>query len=335
MFGQIFTLFVFFRLFLLSWCQHFNEERLLCADGLSSVRIKDLCDYVQDCNDASDEMNFSLCKIMGNHRSHCENRNEVRCLRNHFGPYYDNSCTSILNACHLGPECLSVEDLLMCQEIANGKLRRSNLNIYQQKPDSLLNQQTFQGVMQFISESLIETKSRNFSECPPFFNPFNKQKCVSLFTPVQVTWSESQLFCESITGSLSVLDDVTTFNELLHFIHKAGMRSRFWVGAIYGPGIFPSETGLIRSQSSGLKEKIWTWIDGKPVTMRAPFWSLYTDGTNAETNRCQDYPRKMMPRYSNTENTCLAMLYDNHYFFSDELCNSKLSPLCMTNRLHK
>ncbi|KAB7495595.1 hypothetical protein Anas_08200 [Armadillidium nasatum] len=137
-------------------------------------------------------------------------------------------------------------------------------------------------MMKFIGEAMNETMKRNFSECPPFFTPFgDTHKCISLFTPIKVSWFEARMFCESMTGNLAILDDINTYIQLLKYI----------------------------------EEKVCNCVNSKI------------------NKQCEDNERKLMPRFTGDAETCLSILEENFYYFSDEWCTVKLSPLCMTNKI--
>ncbi|KAB7495596.1 hypothetical protein Anas_08201, partial [Armadillidium nasatum] len=183
-------------------------------------------------------------------------------------------------------------------------------------------------MMKFIGEAMDETMKKNFSECPPFFTPFgDTDKCVSLFTPIQVSWFEARLFCESLTGNLAILDDIDDYFHLLKYIQQNEIKSRFWLGA---------KNDFSKIGNSTESKKIWTWLNGEPVTMGVPFWSFYTIEKSPwyeENNHDQEEGRKLMPRLTGERETCLSILEENFYYFSDEFCTDKLSPLCMTNKI--
>ncbi|RXG59474.1 hypothetical protein Avbf_14946 [Armadillidium vulgare] len=106
-------------------------------------------------------------------------------------------------------------------------------------------------------------------ECPPFFIPFDGQVLPFHSGPGSFSWFEAEMFCESMTGSLAILDDVHDYFQLLKYIQGKEIKSRFWIGAKYS---------LSGNGNSTESNRTWTWLNGKPVTMGAPFWSLYTVG---------------------------------------------------------
>ncbi|RXG51520.1 hypothetical protein Avbf_18876 [Armadillidium vulgare] len=85
------------------------------------------------------------------------------------------------------------------------------------------------------------------------------------------------MFCESMTGNLTILDDIDDY-FLLFFLQKYMSRKR-------------------------------------------------------KNKQCEDNERKLMPRFTGDAETCLSILEENFYYFSDEWCTIKLSPLCMTNKI--
>ncbi|KAL7632624.1 UNVERIFIED_CONTAM: hypothetical protein RMT77_017062 [Armadillidium vulgare] len=304
-----------------------GDTNVLCADGLGSVKTLSLCDYVANCQDASDELNFNLCKMLSKYT--CPQKNQVKCdSRNRFGghdSYWSNRCTDIITACNVGPKCFAASSEALCNEVQNGRLLSPKFTEQPSKLEKTEEEEEFYEMMKFIGEAMNETMKRNFSECPPFFTPFgDTHKCISLFTPIKVSWFEARMFCESMTGNLAILDDINTYIQVLKYIEEKEIKSRFWVGARYA---------LSKSGNSTESKITWAWLNGKPVKMGVPFWSLYTVGIPEKNKQCEDNERKLMPRFTGDAETCLSILEENFYYFSDEWCTIKLSPLCMTNKI--
>ncbi|KAB7493753.1 hypothetical protein Anas_07065 [Armadillidium nasatum] len=297
---------------------------VLCANGLGSVKSSDLCDYEPDCEDASDELNFNLCKMLS---SNCDGKNQVQCSEydgyGDYDSYWSNRCTNIIIACNVGAACFS-EPSKFCEEIQNGRLKAPKYRNETSKPVKPKEDEEFRKLMEFIGEAMNETMKRNFSECPPFFTPFgDEDKCISLFTPAQVSWFEARMFCESMTGSLAILDDIDLYIQVLNYIKEKEIKSQFWIGGKNDVADSGNLTELI---------KTWTWLNGEPVTMGVPYWSLFTLGASDPNRSCEESKRKLMPRYTGDTETCLSISEENFYYFSDEFCTSKRSPLCMANK---
>ncbi|KAL7648504.1 UNVERIFIED_CONTAM: hypothetical protein RMT77_000410 [Armadillidium vulgare] len=124
-----------------------------------------------------------------------------------------------------------------------------------------------------------------------------------------------------------------TISKYLFFTFIKDIKSQFWIGGFSKSA--KGELGNVTEihEGNSTEPQNWTWLNGDSVVMGAPFWSLYSEEMNPNNNVCGEIIQKLMPRYRNVEKTCLAILQNNHYYFSDELCSDRFAPLCVSDKL--
>ncbi|XP_069165451.1 uncharacterized protein [Procambarus clarkii] len=171
--------------------------------------------------------------------------------------------------------------------------------------------------------SSLKTEER---DCPMLYTLVG-QRCLALFSPAKVSWSEARQFCRAIYGDLVKFDNLSEFGHLVVYLRDSRLTTDFWVG-----GRFDLDTNA------------WSWtVDDSVMPLGTPYWAV------RESSRCVARPPPHTdpfsgpsaalpdaPCFTNTqapakrqEGWCSAVTYEHYYYLSDQSCQEERSPLCM------
>ncbi|XP_045614695.2 macrophage mannose receptor 1-like [Procambarus clarkii] len=135
--------------------------------------------------------------------------------------------------------------------------------------------------------------------CPPFFVSVNGL-CLAFMTWAEETWADARQACHGLSGELAAITDIEQLRAIYLYLHKEGIAGHsFWLGG-----------------SDAAKEGVWTWTDGKPVTMGSPFWGSVRNNV-------------VEPDGGTAEN-CILLDAQGYHYFRDASCSLLMTPLCMT-----
>ncbi|XP_037785340.1 uncharacterized protein LOC119581090 [Penaeus monodon] len=290
-------------------------DEILCTSGERCVPYRYLCDSDNDCADGSDE-ETRLCLAWRN--TDCE-KGQALCRANG-----GSECIPIEDYCHrTQPACQGTLDRRICSILEDRKLVPLNTIILPpvNTPGDAYNKSVDLGSE--LSSKLNDTLSH--PNCPRFYTEVGGQ-CLSLFYVGRSSWGVARAFCKHIGGDLLSIRNVNHYNDLVNHLAKNQITSDFWLGGRY--------------EHDDLS---WMWLDGSPMPLGTPFWSLRrydicnprnvtVVGTSKvrEANHGECYHVTQAPE-NPPKGFCAAITYENHYYMSDENCLTDMSPICVTS----
>ncbi|XP_063599464.1 uncharacterized protein LOC134775782 [Penaeus indicus] len=155
-------------------------------------------------------------------------------------------------------------------------------------------------------------------DCPHLYTRVGDH-CLSFFFFGLVNWGEARSFCKMNGGDLLTFQDgVGIFYEIVRHLCEHNITSDFWVG------------GAIRNRT-------WTWVDGNPIEMGTPYWSLRPNPNCQHRNLTARYNEESCNQFLQRPLTpavsmCTALTFENYFYMSDEDCLTKKSPLCVAEK---
>ncbi|XP_063614585.1 uncharacterized protein LOC134787707 [Penaeus indicus] len=155
-------------------------------------------------------------------------------------------------------------------------------------------------------------------DCPHLYTRVGDH-CLSFFFFGLVNWGEARSFCKMNGGDLLTFQDgVGIFYEIVRHLHEHNITSDFWVG------------GAIRNRT-------WTWVDGNPIELGTPYWSLGENPNCKHRNQTARYKGEFCNQFLQRPLTpvvgmCAALNFENYFYMSDEDCLTKKSPLCVAEK---
>ncbi|XP_063599451.1 uncharacterized protein LOC134775774 [Penaeus indicus] len=155
-------------------------------------------------------------------------------------------------------------------------------------------------------------------DCPHLYTRVGDH-CLSFFYFGLVNWGEARSFCKMNGGDLLTFQDgVGIFYEIVRHLREHNITSDFWVG------------GAIRNRT-------WTWVDGNPIEMGTPYWSLRPNPNCQHRNLTARYNEESCNQFLQRPLTpavgmCTALTFENYFYMSDEDCMTKKSPLCVAEK---
>ncbi|XP_037775251.1 uncharacterized protein LOC119572302 [Penaeus monodon] len=279
-------------------------SQIKCKTNDKCVHIYDLCNGWYDCDDKSDEED-RLCSdssIWG--KTLCTTPGTLLCKQG------DNKrCLPARRYCTSSNLPCEDRDERLCQMFNDGKLIpydeivvRSNVFLAE------ISGQEFHEKFNVTIEH---------PDCPHLYTRVGDH-CLSFFFFGLVNWGEARSFCKMNGGDLLTFQDgVGTFYEIVRHLREHNITSDFWVG------------GAVRN-------KTWTWVDGNPIELGTPYWSLRTNPDCQHLNQTVIY-EKSCNQYLQRPLTpvvgmCAALTFENFFYMSDEDCLTKKSPLCVAGK---
>ncbi|MDK2413155.1 C-type lectin domain-containing protein, partial [Aphanizomenon sp. 202] len=113
-------------------------------------------------------------------------------------------------------------------------------------------------------------------------------------------WADTNHWCGYYGATLAKLDDASVFAALVQEIKNSGISETFfWIGA-----------------SDSAAEGNWVWLDGTPVAMGTPFWSLTGSSCTVQEPK------------GGTGQNCAALHPKRSYYFDDIGCTTQAGAIC-------
>ncbi|XP_064119304.1 uncharacterized protein LOC135224332 isoform X2 [Macrobrachium nipponense] len=283
-----------------------SGESIHCRSGDQCVRIQDICRNGVQCNDGSDE-SHRICSFW-THDSNCR-----------YESFYWNRgsrCVSFREFC-TSAERAAEKDSRIC-EIVNRK--RLHLPSDDDETGLILTEQLVNLVQQAVNGT-----SKASTPCPMFFSRVGDQ-CLSFFSPARISWPEARQFCLSIGGELLSIKKVTVLEDVLNYMRDSHFTSDYWIGGRFD-----------------LDSNAWAWVqDDSAMPLGSPYWAVrynqscvlrsppHTDPYSSPPAglpgaHCFRYIQSPQKRAAGW---CASMTYEHYYFFTDDTCQEKMSPLC-------
>nr|XP_027206989.1 uncharacterized protein LOC113800422 [Penaeus vannamei] len=277
-----------------------DRNLIQCETNDNCVEISLICDGVTNCDDNSDEER-SLCDVWATKKCYT---GTFTC--NKGGKW---SCLSPKEYCEESNPPCDDKDERLCQMVEDGRLEPYNeivlrTNVY---------------FAEVSGEEFLEKVNVTIEhpDCPHLYTRVGDH-CLSIFFFGLVNWGEARAFCKMNGGDLlSFQDGFENFYEITRHLHENNITSDFWIG------------GAVRN-------KTWTWVDGNPIELGTPYWSLrtnpacnYRNQTISLKKSCNRYLQR--PRKP-TVGMCTALNFENFFYMSDEDCLAKRSPLCVAGK---
>nr|XP_045604533.1 galactose-specific lectin nattectin-like isoform X2 [Procambarus clarkii] len=135
-------------------------------------------------------------------------------------------------------------------------------------------------------------------ECmAPFVDVYGH--CILVETALTGTWQTMRRHCQQKGGEIVKVDCGTFMYYLVRYLHSNGLaKLSYWVGG--------------RDEGH---EGSYFWTDGTQVKMGTPFWG---DGINDNIQEPD----------GGTNQNCIAMSKEDHYFFFDASCSERNAVIC-------
>ncbi|XP_045588192.1 ladderlectin-like isoform X1 [Procambarus clarkii] len=135
-------------------------------------------------------------------------------------------------------------------------------------------------------------------ECmTPFVDVYGH--CILVETALTGSWETMRRHCQQKGGEIVKVDCGTFMYYLVRYLHSNGLvKLSYWVGG--------------RDEGH---EGSFFWTDGTQVKMGTPFWG---DGI---TDNIQEPD-------GGTDQNCMLMYKEDHYFFFDTSCNNNYAVIC-------
>nr|XP_045604479.1 snaclec bitiscetin subunit alpha-like isoform X2 [Procambarus clarkii] len=131
----------------------------------------------------------------------------------------------------------------------------------------------------------------------PFVNVYGH--CILVETALTGTWETMRRHCQQKGGDIVKVDCGTFMYYLVKYLHSNGLaKLSYWVGG--------------RDEGH---EGSYFWTDGTQVKMGTPFWG---DGINDNIQEPD----------GGTNQNCIAMSKEDHYFFFDLSCSERNAVIC-------
>ncbi|ROT82767.1 C type lectin containing domain protein [Penaeus vannamei] len=175
-------------------------------------------------------------------------------------------------------------------------------------------------------------------DCPHLYTRVGDH-CLSIFFFGLVNWGEARAFCKMNGGDLlSFQDGFENFYEITATFTRTVSK---WSG---------HHLGLL--DWGAVRNKTWTWVDGNPIELGTPYWSLRYDlvppsraqvRSNNANEPCLQLSQpdhqfeeilQSLPATTRkpTVGMCTALNFENFFYMSDEDCLAKKSPLCVAGK---
>nr|AYA22372.1 LdlrCTL [Penaeus vannamei] len=275
-----------------------NRDQIQCGTNHYCVDFSSLCNGADSCEDNTDE-EPTLCDVW--RKTGCGYGGTRLCQRGR-----GQTCLSPREYCEAPCDD---KDERLCQMVEDGRLEPYNeivlrTNVY---------------FAEVSGEEFLEKVNVTIEhpDCPHLYTRVGDH-CLSIFFFGLVNWGEARAFCKMNGGDLlSFQDGFENFYEITRHLHENNITSDFWIG------------GAVRN-------KTWTWVDGNPIELGTPYWSLrtnpacnYRNQTISLKKSCNRYLQR--PRKP-TVGMCTALNFENFFYMSDEDCLAKKSPLCVAGK---
>ncbi|XP_069171117.1 C-type lectin domain family 4 member D-like isoform X3 [Procambarus clarkii] len=140
-------------------------------------------------------------------------------------------------------------------------------------------------------------------ECmTPFVDVYGH--CILVETAMTGSWETMRRHCQQKGGEIVKVDCGNFMYYLVRYLHSNGLaKLSYWVGG--------------RDEGH---EGSYFWTDGTQVKMGTPFWG---DGI---TDNIQEPD-------GGTDQNCMMMYNEDHYFFFDFVCSGSLAVICENLKL--
>ncbi|XP_066971907.1 uncharacterized protein [Macrobrachium rosenbergii] len=285
-----------------------SGDSIRCRSGDQCVRIQDICRNGMQCNDGSDE-NPRICSFW-THDSSCRHES--------FYWTRGRGCVSFRDFCN-SPEKAAEKDPRIC-EIVNSR----SLHLVSNDDTGLILTEQLVNLVQLA----VNGTSKASTPCPMFYSRVGEH-CLSFFSPARISWPEARQFCRSIGGELLSFKKATVLEEVLNYMRDSHFTSDYWIGGRFD-----------------LDSNAWAWVqDDSAMSLGSPYWAVrynhscvhrsppHTDPYSSRPASLPGAPcfRYLQSPWNRAAGWCASMTYEHYYFFTDDACQDKMSPLCAYN----